>query len=492
MEFILADGLLRRIKWEEKGLIQKGEFTGEIIKIDDTEEITIPDGTKEIHFNTDVRFTNEMFCCKNTKKVILPDGLEVIGKEAFREWEKLETVNLPESLKVIGSCAFYKTALKKVVIPENVDEIDRYAFGYCQELEEILFPKSQTELVSSLVNHCKKLKSIDIPTYLTVMLQLSGCGFESFVIPEGIESVYPGQFNDCKNLKDIVFPSTLERQDIYAFEDCDVLESITFKKYLKPFTISLGDIPSLKRLNVPLKDTVKAKMEFPKLIIGDLEGNIVYNADDKVSEKDKPRERKKPEKKQEDPMDDSVLHNRSIDIEQNGKVYHIDIKGIRTITRTVNKYIKDASGEEHIEFYDPMELVNINHSNLFTIESHTGERVPRLGQYRSRLDIPGSYSDPISLEEVIKRTKDFESKALKCLSNENIEKILSKVPHKKNGTLHKNRTSCILKLNCVDEDAMVCMIYAKNKDDTTMEINVKQFYVGDNISLGSELAADIL
>jgi hypothetical protein len=80
----------------------------------------------------------------------------------------------------------------------------------------------------------------------------------------------------------------------------------------------------------------------------------------------------------------------------------------------------------------------------------------------------------------------------KFLSNDKIELILSKVPHKKNGTLHKKRTTCILKLNCVDEDAMMCMIYAKNLDDMALEINVKQFYVGDDISQDNELSVEIL
>ena len=35
---------------------------------------------------------------------------------------------------------------------------------------------------------------------------------------------------------------------------------------------------------------------------------------------------------------------------------------------------------------------------------------------------------------------------------------------------------------------MMCMIYAKNLDDMALEINVKQFYVGDDISQDNELS----
>ena len=486
MEFILDEGVLRRVRENEN--IET--FTGRIYEIDDTEVIRIPDGTKEIQFNSEIRFMFEMFCCKNTKKVIIPKGLEIIGEASFYEWEKLEEVYLPDSLKEIKPFAFYKTAIKKTVIPENVEVIHSYAFGDCTELEEFVFPKSSTFIFSDLLNGCKKLKSIDIPLYLKSMLELSESGFESIDVPEGIESITPSAFDKCENLKHVTLPSTLKKEKIYAFGDCIALESITFKKYLKPFTIMLSELPALKRLNVPAKDASKAKVDFPKLIIGDLDGNIIYNSDDTVSEKDKPRE-KKTGKKQKDPMDDTKLHNRSMDIEQNGKVFHIDIKGTGAITRTVNKYIK-AAKEGEGTFFNPEELVCLNSNYLFENEKHTGILIHTLGQDRSACMLPGRYSAPISPEEAIKRANDFQSKALKCLSNEKIELILSKVPHKKNGTLHKKRTTCILKLNCVDEDAMMCMIYAKNLDDMALEINVKQFYVGDDISQDNELSVEIL
>ena len=159
MEFILDEGVLRRVRENEN--IET--FTGRIYEIDDTEVIRIPDGTKEIQFNSEIRFMFEMFCCKNTKKVILPKGLEIIGEASFYEWEKLEEVYLPDSLKEIKPFAFYKTAIKKTVIPENVEVIHSYAFGDCTELEEFVFPKSSTFIFSDLLNGCKKLKSIEIP-----------------------------------------------------------------------------------------------------------------------------------------------------------------------------------------------------------------------------------------------------------------------------------------------------------------------------------------
>ena len=488
MKFVLSDGVLRRIKKEEN--IE--DFEGNIFEIDDTEVITIPDGTKDIQINANLRFTFEKFSCKNTRKVILPAGLENIGESSFYGWEKLESINLPESLKEIQEFAFYGTAIKKLTIPESVEIIHSYAFGFCPELDEFVFPHSSTETHADMLNGCKKLKSIDIPSYMKTMLQLSKCGFESIIVPEGIESIYPGAFEACDNLSDVEFPSTLQRQEIYAFDDCNSLHTITFKKYLKPFTVSLDTLPSLKRLNVPFKDAAKAKVDFPKLIIGDLDGNIIYAEEDNVSEQDKPHERKKPEKKQEDPMDDSKLHNRSIDIEQNGIIFHVDIKGTGAITKTVNKYLKAANEKGGTEVYDPKELVQLNVGNLFENEKTTGVRIHTLGQDSSACQIPGRYSAPISADEVITRANAFQSKALICLSNEKIKQILNCIPHKKNGTLHKKRTTCILKLNCVDADAMMCMIYAKNLDDTVVEINVKHFYVGDDISQGNELAASIL
>ena len=54
---------------------------------------------------------------------IVPDGVEIIRSYAFAESINLTTVTLPDSLREIGGCAFFNTALKELHIPAGVERI---------------------------------------------------------------------------------------------------------------------------------------------------------------------------------------------------------------------------------------------------------------------------------------------------------------------------------------------------------------------------------
>ena len=62
-------------------------------------EITINSGCIDIY---DVAFED----CKELEKVNLPNSIKSIGSGAFLSCEKLKTINLCDGLKIIDSCAF--------------------------------------------------------------------------------------------------------------------------------------------------------------------------------------------------------------------------------------------------------------------------------------------------------------------------------------------------------------------------------------------------
>jgi putative DeoR family transcriptional regulator (stage III sporulation protein D) len=51
------------------------------------------------------------------KDIIIPEGFEEIGENAFRDFENLETITLPKSLKKISACAFSGCQRLKKVNP---------------------------------------------------------------------------------------------------------------------------------------------------------------------------------------------------------------------------------------------------------------------------------------------------------------------------------------------------------------------------------------
>lgn len=99
-------------------------------------QISIPKSVKSIG--------KEVFMyCNQLKEVFFIDEnheseLSTLPAYTFSDCSKLETVDLPMSLKTIENNVFRNcNSLKEIVIPANVESIGNYAFEYCKNLKEI-------------------------------------------------------------------------------------------------------------------------------------------------------------------------------------------------------------------------------------------------------------------------------------------------------------------------------------------------------------------
>ena len=83
---------------------------------------------------------NTLLCCPCGKPGTLevPDGVTEIGYYAC-EACILTSVNLPDSLESVSTCAFLGSGLTSLLVPAHVSKIGIEAFGYCSGLEEIRF-----------------------------------------------------------------------------------------------------------------------------------------------------------------------------------------------------------------------------------------------------------------------------------------------------------------------------------------------------------------
>jgi hypothetical protein len=67
----------------------------------------------------------------NISSVKLGALIEVIEDYAFCECSRLESVEIPETLSVIGDYAFFGTKLEEIYFPMGLDEIGRFSFAFC-------------------------------------------------------------------------------------------------------------------------------------------------------------------------------------------------------------------------------------------------------------------------------------------------------------------------------------------------------------------------
>ena len=119
-------------------------------------------------------------------------NITALPTQAFYKSTNVENLILPNTLVTIGESMFYQSKLKTVVIPANVTTIGGSAFENCSSLATVTFEKGS------------QLKTI--------------------------AGGYYGAFSDCKTLKAIEIPASVETIEASAFKGCSKLTTVTFEK----------------------------------------------------------------------------------------------------------------------------------------------------------------------------------------------------------------------------------------------------------------------
>lgn len=190
--------------------------------------------------------------CENLTRVTFPEGLTAIGQNCFRNCAKLESIELPSSVRTLDIYAFYGCKLlTSVVIPEGVEAIPRFLFDSCTALtdvtlpstlksigaeafeatglEEITIPESVTTIESSVFKNCKSLERIQFPDALTAIpanLCNACSALTTINMPSKLETVGNDAFYNCGKLQDVTFPETLKSLDERSFGGCSAFTRI--------------------------------------------------------------------------------------------------------------------------------------------------------------------------------------------------------------------------------------------------------------------------
>ena len=549
LRFWLTDGVFHRENTEVRSTYAEDynwyPDTGIAFEIpEDAESVVIPEGTRVVGRRAFHKF-------ENLRKVTFPDSVEMIATEAFYYCRKLEEAPLPRSLKKLAFYAFVSTGLKSVVLPESLEEVESGCFNYCKQLEEIIFPDkpikmSVDEEMADIFDGCKVLKRVVLPSDCKYSLNYSGCeAIEEVTIPNGIKSIFNGYFSDCKSLRSVTIPESVTKIDdnVFrhceslgsvtipesvtsigrnafsgcvslseivlhkniksigdeAFSDCTGLEHIVAKMPLKGKESAFKDMPAVKRVDVTQSSVAIAKTLFPNAEIYDLRGKLVHSPGHEDAQPGvKTVAVKKPTKtaavKYHPGTKIVMLSKAEYDVTSDGHEFHVAFKGATTANKAIQENIDCADEHSYRKMYDPRELLAVNGHNLHTIDEHTGVRITTLSEAYEYLGETRTYSDPLNETKIMRRTASFVSDITECLREENVAKLFDLFPKKKNGTLHKGRVTIIRKCTCADSEGNVLALYAKNMNDTDVEMGVKEVFIGDDSFTAKEAAfeADII
>ena len=193
--------------------------------------------------------------CDNLTLIILEDGLQKIPNRAFANLKTNFTIELPETLTVIGEGAFYGcSGLTQVTLPSALEKIDGSGFRDCKSLESILIPDTVTEIWGWAFCNCDALTEISIPAGVTVpgdgnwfidcdnltsitlaegMTEIPSRAFQNLKtaftisIPDTVTVIRDNVFRDCTALAEVSLPTGLVNIGYNAFRNCDALTQVT-------------------------------------------------------------------------------------------------------------------------------------------------------------------------------------------------------------------------------------------------------------------------
>ena len=158
-------------------------------------------------------------CCG---KYIIKSGTMIICNRAF-EHTQFWSVFLPESLTMIGECAFNGVPLKSIVIPSNVVYIGKDAFNRCKSLSSIVISNSVVSIENGAFRYCCSLEEIILPNKIKFITKsvFSGCrSLRRIMIPDGVLSIDDFAFAECNSLANINIPASVTGLGNGVFEYC--------------------------------------------------------------------------------------------------------------------------------------------------------------------------------------------------------------------------------------------------------------------------------
>ena len=202
-----------------------------------------------------------------TGELVIKEGTKGFANSALSRCSGLTSIIIPNSVKNIGSNAFYHSGLTSVTIGNGVKSIGSDAFEYNYDLTSVHISDIAAWCTINFCTHRsnpfffannlylgeEKVTNLVIPNSVTRIgdYAFEGCrGLTSVAIPESVTTIGYESFANCSGLTSITIPSSVTTIGNYAFYGCTGMTSVT-SLIAEPFEIdervfSYYDYPSIK------------------------------------------------------------------------------------------------------------------------------------------------------------------------------------------------------------------------------------------------------
>lgn len=159
----------------------------------------------------------------------IEEGITSIGKNAFKLFISLISVNLSNSVTSIQSDAFRGCIELVSINISSIKYLGSSVFQNCSSLTLFEVPSGIDAIPDLLLSHCSSISSIYIPnTIISINTSaFSNClSLSTINIPESVVSIGSTAFYKCQSLSKIIIPESVTSIGSYAFQYCTSLQSV--------------------------------------------------------------------------------------------------------------------------------------------------------------------------------------------------------------------------------------------------------------------------
>ena len=228
-------------------------------------DVVIPDGIEELNdncFGRTMQFGTEA----KINSVSLPESLKLIGNCAFLCCAKLNSVSLRgnSQLERIGSAAFAGCeSLRMFELPISIKSVGRRAFGdnFDYGCPPIVKSDEQFSFVGSVLAECFDVdKVVEVPDGTTIIADAifqKKNNIETVVLPKSLKTIGNQTFFECKGLKYINIDECISLEYIgeSTFEGCCRLNHISVGENIKHIGMNAFRLKGAEVTDVNIPDS---------------------------------------------------------------------------------------------------------------------------------------------------------------------------------------------------------------------------------------------
>lgn len=172
------------------------------------------------------------FNAGDVTEVQLPDSIKTIGSFAFANCSYLEKINLPTELILLGESAFSgcRALGGTLRLPEGLTDVPNGAFAYCSSIEEIRFGEKLISIGDNAFTDLSNLKAIILPKSLQKIgsFAFAACADATEILfEEGLMEIGEFAFSKAVSVESVVFPNSLKTIGTGVFYHASSLSSVT-------------------------------------------------------------------------------------------------------------------------------------------------------------------------------------------------------------------------------------------------------------------------